>query len=139
VNPSRFCPQQDILWNELTVEEHLMFYCALKNHGGDVAYLHVVCNFNLQQCFELVPINFLQQRLAAEVGLSGEHLHKRVDQLSGGLKRKLSVGISLVCCFFSLLFFLFFFFCFFCFFFYTPKLFYHQQLTGWIIKTCFIG
>jgi hypothetical protein len=37
-----------------------------------------------------------QQRLAHEVGLSGEHLHKRVSQLSGGLKRRLSTGIALV-------------------------------------------
>ncbi len=25
------CPQFDILWQDLTVEEHLLFYCRLKN------------------------------------------------------------------------------------------------------------
>jgi len=26
-----YCPQFDILWNDLTVEEHLYFYSKLKN------------------------------------------------------------------------------------------------------------
>ncbi len=26
-----YCPQFDILWNDLTVEEHLFFYSKLKN------------------------------------------------------------------------------------------------------------
>jgi ABC-type multidrug transport system ATPase subunit len=29
------CPQFDILWSELTVEEHLRFYCKLKQISKD--------------------------------------------------------------------------------------------------------
>jgi len=41
-------------------------------------------------------VYYLQQKLASEIGLSGEHLHKRVSQLSAGMKRRLSTGIALV-------------------------------------------
>ena len=29
------CPQFDILWGSLTVEEHIRFYCKLKQVKGD--------------------------------------------------------------------------------------------------------
>ncbi len=32
-----YCPQFDLLWNDLTVEEHLYFYSRLKNVKGDNA------------------------------------------------------------------------------------------------------
>ena len=35
---------------------------------------------------------------ARRVGLDGKHLHKQVRALSGGMKRRVSLGISLVGC-----------------------------------------
>lgn len=71
-----FCPQFDVLWAELTVEEHLKFYSRLKNVDPSIAESIV------EQTLEntrLVPFRtFL------------------VKELSGGMKRRLSLGISLV-------------------------------------------
>jgi len=32
-----YCPQFDLVWNDLTVEEHLYFYSRLKNVKADQA------------------------------------------------------------------------------------------------------
>jgi len=32
-----YCPQFDLVWNDLTVEEHLYFYSRLKNVRSDLA------------------------------------------------------------------------------------------------------
>ncbi|GJP54911.1 hypothetical protein CLOM_g13925 [Closterium sp. NIES-68] len=70
------CPQHDLLWEQLTGREHLLFYGRLKNLCGAA--------------------------LAAAVGasLSGVRLlaeaDKPVHQYSGGMKRRLSVAISLI-------------------------------------------
>ncbi len=32
------CPQFDILWRDLTIEEHLIFYCRLKNIPDEDIY-----------------------------------------------------------------------------------------------------
>ncbi|XP_054158739.1 phospholipid-transporting ATPase ABCA3-like [Oppia nitens] len=70
------CPQFDVLFDELTVEEHLYFYCELKNYsrkdiGDEITYM-----------IELLGLT--------------EKRHKAAGTLSGGQKRKLSVGIALV-------------------------------------------
>lgn len=72
------CPQFDLLWPELTVEEHLLFYGRLKGFIG-------------KELDEMV------QRAANEVGLGRPvDLKKQSKRLSGGMRRRLSVAISLV-------------------------------------------
>ncbi|CAI5988674.1 unnamed protein product [Closterium sp. NIES-64] len=68
--------QQRLLWEQLTGREHLMFYGRLKNLRGSAL------------------------TSAVEASLSGVHLLKEADkpvqQYSGGMKRRLSVAISLI-------------------------------------------
>ena len=69
-----FCPQHDILWDELTIAEHLLFYCRLrgiKNEKEEV------------------------ESLTRKVNLHGIP-NKKVNELSGGMKRRLSLAIALV-------------------------------------------
>ncbi len=70
------CPQFDILWPELTVEEHLLFYARLKG---------------------VAPRD--EQRMV-DRAMGEVYLEKfrsfQTHELSGGMKRRLSVAISLV-------------------------------------------
>ncbi|XP_031398981.1 ABC transporter A family member 1 isoform X1 [Punica granatum] len=70
------CPQNDILFPELTVREHLEMYAVLKGVEED----HV----------ENVVSNMVD-----EVGLA-DKVNTTVRALSGGMKRKLSLGIALI-------------------------------------------
>ena len=70
------CPQHDLLWEQLTGEEHLLFYGRLKGlRGADLTR-------------------------AVEAGLRGVNLwhggvgRKQAGKYSGGMKRRLSVAIS---------------------------------------------
>ena len=65
-----------MLWPELTVHEHLLFYCRLR--GIDSS-----------------RINGAVRRIAEDVGLDGDPLHQLARELSGGMKRRLSIGIAL--------------------------------------------
>jgi ABC-type multidrug transport system ATPase subunit len=71
-----FCPQFDILWSELTVEEHLRFYSRLKNVDQAIA------NQIVEKTLEDTRLTKFRSFL--------------VKELSGGMKRRLSLGISLV-------------------------------------------
>lgn len=71
-----WCPQHNILFDKLTVEEHLWFYAKLKH-------------MNESSIKELID-NMLQ-----DIGLSKKR-NNLVNQLSGGMQRKLSVAISFV-------------------------------------------
>ncbi len=71
-----FCPQHDVLYAELTVEEHLAFYAAVKGYAG--AALEEVVTKKIE-----------------EVGLT-EKRYVQSFALSGGMKRKLSVAIALL-------------------------------------------
>lgn len=70
------CPQHDILWGDLTVEEHLYFYARLKG----------------------VPVQ--EERAEVEKAISRVSLTKFARRLSrglsGGEKRRLSIAISLM-------------------------------------------
>jgi len=70
------CPQHDILWSDLTVEEHLLFYGRLKG----------------------IPKK--QEKTAVTESLSSVGLlnfrNRFVKGLSGGEKRRLSIAIALV-------------------------------------------
>ncbi|CAL5198359.1 unnamed protein product [Lathyrus oleraceus] len=72
------CPQHDLLWESLTGREHLLFYGRLKNLTGSV----------LTQAVEesLKSLNLYHGRIA----------DKQAGKYSGGMKRRLSVAISLI-------------------------------------------
>ncbi|KAA0056173.1 ABC transporter A family member 1 isoform X7 [Cucumis melo var. makuwa] len=70
------CPQNDILFPELTVREHLEIFATLKGVKEDFLERTVVDMVN-------------------EVGLA-DKINTPVNALSGGMKRKLSLGIALI-------------------------------------------
>jgi len=69
-----FCPQYDILYDDLTVQEHLELIALIKG-------------YSLGQVRKEVA------RIATLVGLSGD-LRKKAVKLSGGMKRRLMVGMA---------------------------------------------
>ncbi|KAI9092841.1 hypothetical protein DFS34DRAFT_596408 [Phlyctochytrium arcticum] len=71
------CPQHDVLWEDLTCEEHLLFYARLK--GIDKADEAEVVEQSLKT-----------------VALNGPFKNRRTKGLSGGEKRRLSIAIALV-------------------------------------------
>ncbi|KAH9143316.1 hypothetical protein AeRB84_012675 [Aphanomyces euteiches] len=70
------CPQHDVLYPELTVQEHLMFYGKIKGYRGALLKNEV-------------------ENKIVEVGLT-EKRHVYSIELSGGMKRKLSLAIALM-------------------------------------------
>ncbi|KAK4485684.1 hypothetical protein RD792_008328 [Penstemon davidsonii] len=72
------CPQHDLLWGNLTGKEHLLFYGRLKNLKGAA----------LTQAVEesLKSVNLFYGGVA----------DKKAGKYSGGMKRRLSVAISLI-------------------------------------------
>ncbi|XP_072314586.1 phospholipid-transporting ATPase ABCA1-like [Eucyclogobius newberryi] len=70
------CPQHNVLFNELTVEEHIYFYGRMKGRSKD-------------------EVKVEMEQMINDVGLP----HKKKDlakNLSGGMQRKLSVAIAFV-------------------------------------------
>jgi ABC-type multidrug transport system ATPase subunit len=70
------CPQHDVLWDLLTVMEHLQLFAALKGVPADKID---------ELCYETI----------ANVGLT-EKTSQYSCTLSGGQKRKLSIGIATI-------------------------------------------
>jgi len=70
------CPQFDVVWPTLSVEEHLNFYARMRGYAGNV-------------------VNNIAKDAAVEVDL-GHVPHRRVGRLSGGMKRRVSLAISLI-------------------------------------------
>ncbi len=70
------CPQFDILWEDLTVGEHLYFYCRLKGVSDRDEKLAV------KQALEQVSLTSFENRLT--------------KGLSGGEKRRVSIAIALL-------------------------------------------
>ncbi|XP_028998112.1 phospholipid-transporting ATPase ABCA1-like [Betta splendens] len=70
------CPQHNVLFNELTVEEHIYFYARLKGRSRDEV------KTELDQMIEDVDLPQKRKELA--------------KNLSGGMQRKLSVAIAFV-------------------------------------------
>jgi len=68
-----FCPQHNILFSELTVAEHLRLFEKIKG---------------------INPTSESIQKRANDVGI-GDKLDTLSGQLSGGMKRKLSIAIAL--------------------------------------------
>lgn len=70
------CPQQNVLFPMLTVEEHLMFFGKTKGLGGRELYTAI-------------------KDTLTEVGLS-EKVNVLAHALSGGMKRKLCLAMALI-------------------------------------------
>jgi ABC-type multidrug transport system ATPase subunit len=70
------CPQHDVLWPMLTAAEHLLFYARVKG----VAAAH-----------ERAAVDAMLRR----VGLA-EFANRASSALSGGMRRRLSVGIAMI-------------------------------------------
>lgn len=72
------CPQDNLLWPLLTAKEHLLFYGRLKNLAGK-------------------ELDDAVEASLREVNLwNGGVANKQVKAFSGGMKRRLSVAISLI-------------------------------------------
>ena len=69
-----FCPQFDILWDNLTIEDHLVFYSYLKYDKVTEKDIDHILN----------QVNLYSER------------KKMVSELSGGMRRRLSIGVSLL-------------------------------------------
>ncbi|KAM9962595.1 hypothetical protein ACTFIR_005509 [Dictyostelium discoideum] len=70
------CPQTDIIWQQLTVLDHLKIYASLKGVSPS-------------------EIQREAEKMAVEVDL-GEKIHSQAGSLSGGQKRKLCLGIAFI-------------------------------------------
>nr|XP_044991908.1 ATP-binding cassette sub-family A member 13 [Jaculus jaculus] len=70
------CLQQDVLLDHLTIREHLLLFASIKAPWWTKTELQQHVNKTLD-----------------EVGLT-QHQHKAAQALSGGMKRKLSIGIA---------------------------------------------
>jgi ABC-type lipopolysaccharide export system ATPase subunit len=77
------CPQHDILWDTLTARQHMVFYGRLKNVNGPALNEAVIQG--------LKQVNLLHV------------MNEMAGTFSGGMKRRLSVAISLIgsplCCY----------------------------------------
>uniref|UniRef100_A0A2P2MFL1 ABC transporter family protein n=1 Tax=Rhizophora mucronata TaxID=61149 RepID=A0A2P2MFL1_RHIMU len=72
------CPQHNLLWETLTGREHLLFYGRLKNLKGSALTAAV------------------EESLKSVNLFNGGVADKQVGKYSGGMKRRLSVAISLI-------------------------------------------
>ncbi|GKT27615.1 ABC transporter A like protein [Aduncisulcus paluster] len=71
------CPQFDILWPQLTAEEHMHLFCLFRG------------KLNEEERAKEVKTMLHHTSLT-------EHAHKRVKHMSGGMKRRLSVSLALI-------------------------------------------
>ena len=71
------CPQHDVLFNDLTVEEHLELYCEFKS-------------------LERNRISQEIESVLNDIGLKDKRKSKASDLSGGGQKRKLSIGLAIV-------------------------------------------
>jgi ABC-type multidrug transport system ATPase subunit len=65
------------VWGDLTVEEHLILYARLKGVAS-------------------ADRRGLVQSIAEAIKLDGDPLRQAASQLSGGMRRRLSLGIALI-------------------------------------------
>ncbi|XP_068090528.1 phospholipid-transporting ATPase ABCA1 isoform X3 [Hyperolius riggenbachi] len=70
------CPQHNVLFDMLTVEEHIWFYARLKGLSED-------------------KVKAEMEQMVIDVGLPNKKKYK-TNQLSGGMQRKLSVALAFV-------------------------------------------
>lgn len=70
------CPQFDALWEELAIDEHIYIFAKIKCIG----------RYDIHKCLLYILNQFKLY----------DHMKKKVKNLSGGMKRKLCTGISLL-------------------------------------------
>jgi ABC-type Na+ transport system ATPase subunit NatA len=75
------CPQFDTVWDELTVAEHLAFYARVKG---------------LTQGLSQAQVDALVRSAAERVELDGDAFRYLAKELSGGMRRRLSIAIALL-------------------------------------------
>eukprot|EP00054_Salpingoeca_dolichothecata_P030926 m.256674 g.256674 ORF g.256674 m.256674 type:complete len:1715 (+) comp26744_c0_seq8:78-5222(+) len=75
-NVMGLCPQHDVLWDSLTVAEHLWFFCRMKGISNSDARVHI-------------------DQMLRDLELEDKR-KAPTKTLSGGMKRKLSCGIALI-------------------------------------------
>ena len=72
------CPQHDVLWPRLTTKEHLWLFARLKGVPSD-------------------RVNDEVDKILATTGLAADNNNDKFPpQMSGGQRRKLSLGIALI-------------------------------------------
>ncbi|XP_029334989.1 ATP-binding cassette sub-family A member 3-like isoform X1 [Mus caroli] len=71
-----FCPQHDLLFDDLTLSEHLFFYCMIKG---------IPQNINCEEIDRMLSAFNLQ-----------ENYHTLSGSVSGGVRRKLSIVLALM-------------------------------------------
>lgn len=71
------CPQSDIYWEELTVFEHLRLFCILKGKSSEVIISQIIDQ-------TLLTIDLIDKT------------HEQIKNLSGGMKRRLAIAISIL-------------------------------------------
>lgn len=100
------CPQQDILWPELTVHEHLQLFAAIKGLGSTFrrgrSSCCCLCSCHCRSAStadgsgsagQAMTMHEMLQKTLLDAGLA-PHAHQRSVTLSGGQKRKLCVAIA---------------------------------------------
>ena len=73
-----FCPKNNILWNDLTVEETLLFFAKIKNNKEGKNKIRK----NVKKILSLIRLEFKREEL--------------VQNLKEGMKRRLSLGIAMI-------------------------------------------
>ena len=71
------CPQFDVVWKDLTVAEHLAFQARQRGIASAL-------------------IRSTTQQAAHAVGLDGDGYYTKAGDLSGGMRRRLSIAMSIV-------------------------------------------
>merc|ERR1719399_218906 len=69
------CPQFDVVWEDLTVREHLLLFARIKGVPEERATV---------------------RRIAEAVQLDGDAFYRPAGKLSGGMRRRLSLAIALI-------------------------------------------
>eukprot|EP01029_Cantina_marsupialis_P011327 TRINITY_DN2528_c0_g1_i11.p1 TRINITY_DN2528_c0_g1~~TRINITY_DN2528_c0_g1_i11.p1 ORF type:complete len:1136 (-),score=423.77 TRINITY_DN2528_c0_g1_i11:262-3474(-) len=70
------CPQFDTVWPDMTTKEHLLLFARIKGVPSK-------------------EIHALAQSITEQVELDGDAMEQTAEHLSGGMKRRLSLGIAL--------------------------------------------